>query len=219
MQTDTAHIAWNRRWATPDGRREWLVPEEDVVAVTEKLAAEGKTRRVLDLGCGVGRHALHLARLGFEVEAVDLAEAGVEELRRAAAEDGLTVSAATAPMNELPFADAAFDYVLSFNVIYHGDESIVRATLDEIRRVLRPGGVYQGTMLSKRHVKCGLGTEVAPNTFVLVDDEDRGHPHYYCNARELVGLFSGFEPLSIVDRSHSSPNTWHWHIVAERLPG
>ena len=40
-------------------------------------------------------------------------------------------------MTELPFADATFDHVLAWNVIYHGDETILRRTLHEVRRVLR----------------------------------------------------------------------------------
>jgi hypothetical protein len=42
------------------------------------------------------------------------------------------------------------------------------------------------------------------------------HPHHFCDARDLLQLFSGFEPLSLVDREHDSPGSWHWHILAER---
>lgn len=140
MKTDTAYEAWNSRWATEDGRADWLTPDRDVVELSEALLAAGKLGRALDLGCGVGRHAMHFARLGFETYAVDMAEAGVSELRAAAADAGLKVVTDTAPMTALPFPDNHFDYVLSFNVIYHGDEPIVRQAISEIRRVLKPGG-------------------------------------------------------------------------------
>lgn len=216
MKTDTAHLAWNERWASTQGRQEWLEPEADVIAVTSRLAGEGRTRRVLDLGCGVGRHALHLARLGFETFAVDLAEAGLAEVSRAATAGGLSIDTRTAAMTALPFADGYFDYVLSFNVIYHGDPGIVADTAAEIRRVLRPHGVYQGTMLSKRNAGYGAGTEVAPNTFVSEAGDDEGHPHFYCNAGELIALFAGFELMSLEDRLHARPGSWHWHLIAER---
>jgi len=223
MKTDTAHLVWNERWATADGRADWLQPEEDVVRLVDELAAEGRTRRVLDLGCGVGRHALHLARAGFETHAIDMAEEGLSQLRGAAADAGLSVHTAPAAMTALPFPDEHFDYVLAFNVIYHGDAKIVRQAISEIRRVLRSGGVYQGTMLSKRNTKFGKGTEIAPNTFiegdasVLNSNDDKNHPHFYCNAAELIDLFAGFELRTLTDKSHSSPGSYHWHLAADRL--
>ena len=218
MKTDTAHLTWNDRWSTPHGRAEWLTPEPDVAAFAAQLAT-GFAKRVLDLGCGVGRHALAYARLGLEVTAVDMAESGISELRRSAAAENLEITTMIAAMTELPFADHTFDHVLSFNVIYHGDPLIVGAAVREITRVLKPGGTYQGTMLSKRNAKYGKGEEIAPNTFVEdavePEDSDKIHPHYYCNAAELVELFSDFELLSLIDREHVKPGSWHWHMLAE----
>ena len=84
--------------------------------------------------------------------------------------------------------------MLSFNVLYHGDPGIVRTAIGEIRRVLKPGGIFQGTMLSKRNAGFGVGTEVAPDTFIRdagddMDDSDKVHPHFYCDAAGLVALY------------------------------
>ena len=217
MKTDTAHIAWNERWAVPAEHCEWLVPDPDVRELAERLAKKRGALRALDLGCGIGRHALLFARLGFRTVALDLAEAGLGEVRRAASHESLEIETRAAPMTALPFPDGHFDYVLSFNVIYHGDESVVRAAVAEIRRVLHPGGIYQGTMLSKRNANYGVGDEIAPNTFVREGDDDKNHPHFYCNAGELVALFEGFELRDLHDRTHSKPGSWHWHMVADRL--
>jgi len=217
MKTDTAHIAWNERWATPEEHGEWVVPDPGVHDFAEDLARQKGSIRALDLGCGIGRHALLFARLGFETFAVDMAEAGLSQLQQSAAAEGLRIETQKVPMTELPFPDHHFDYVLSFNVIYHGEENIVRSAISEIRRVLRPGGFYQGTMLSKRNGNFGVGTEIAPNTFVRDGEGDKDHPHFYCNARELVDLFAGFELKALEDRLHSKPGSWHWHMVAERL--
>jgi hypothetical protein len=48
------------------------------------------------------------------------------------------------------------------------------------------------------------------------EDSDKVHPHFYCNAAELVELFSGFELLSLIDQEHAKPGSWHWHMLAER---
>lgn len=221
MTTDTAHRAWDAKWATEEGRADWIAAEPDVMTTATELSTRLGSVRALDLGCGVGRHALLFARLGFEVSAVDLAEAGLAEVRRNAEAEGLEIDARVAPMTELPFLDGAFDYVLSFNVLYHGDPEIVRKAIAEIRRVLRPGGIFQGTMLSKRNAGFGLGAEVALDTFVRdpgddMDDSDKVHPHFYCDAAGLVALFDGFELMSLRDELHKKPGSWHWHLVAER---
>jgi len=66
----TAIVAWDKRWATAEGRADWLDPEADVIALLPELKARG-ARTALDLGCGVGRHALLLAEHGLAVEAID----------------------------------------------------------------------------------------------------------------------------------------------------
>jgi ubiquinone/menaquinone biosynthesis C-methylase UbiE len=50
----TAVEAWDERWATPEGRDDWLVPHPAVTALVPVLKARD-AQHVLDLGCGVGR--------------------------------------------------------------------------------------------------------------------------------------------------------------------
>lgn len=213
----TAHRSWNERWATPEGREGWLEPEADVIAAVERLPNHTRPQ-VLDLGCGVGRHTLYLAAQGFEVWAMDASANGLDVIREEAEKHALSVHLAQGPMTELPYADGQFDYVLAWNVIYHGDGQIVRRCMEEIHRVLRPNGIYQGTMLSKRHKMYGQGREIAPNTFVAEGHGDKNHPHYYCNAAELVDLVRPFEIVSLVDRDQRDDGSLHWHLVAERAP-
>ena len=192
------------------------------MALAETLRG-AQANTALDLGCGVGRHALALAGMGFSVTAVDMAQEGLAEVSRSARDAGLEIATQAAPMSALPFPAGAFDFVLAWNVIYHGDGDIVRRTIAGIRRVLKPGGSFQATMLSKRNIGYGVGREVSPNTFSRdptpgdPDDEDKAHPHFYCNAAELVSLLAGFELKSLADVEQRKPNAWHWQFVAERI--
>ena len=111
MMAATAIEAWDERWATPEGRDDWLVPDPAVAALVPVLKARG-TQHVLDLGCGIGRHALLFAEHGFAVEAIDGAPAGLDFVRRAAAARGLQLSLRQADADALPFPDESFDYVL-----------------------------------------------------------------------------------------------------------
>jgi len=219
--TDTAHLAWDATWTTPEGREAWLAPETEVLDTIERLRLRPAVA-ALDLGCGVGRHAVAMARAGLLTTAFDASPAGLRECARAAEAAGVTLATVSGQMTDLPFADGSFDYVLSFNVIYHGDGAVIAATVAEIRRVLKPGGLFQGTLLSKRNAGFGVGREIAPNTFVdPAAGGDKGHPHFYCNAREALALLSGFECLRLEDREHKSPGSgsWHWHVVCERTDG
>src|SRR5438067_3958782 len=109
----TAVEAWDKRWATDEGRADWLDPHPAVVALLPELAARG-AKRALDLGCGVGRHALLLAEHGLQVEAIDGSPAGLAVLRDTAAARGLKLSLREGSADTLPFADASFDFVLSW---------------------------------------------------------------------------------------------------------
>lgn len=88
--------------------------------------------RVLDLGCGKGRFAAHLRAEGAEVVGLDLS-AGM--LGRALDLDRVRGSAL-----RLPFAASAFDGVAAVEVFEHLPPDQIDAALNEVRRVLRPGG-------------------------------------------------------------------------------
>jgi 2-polyprenyl-3-methyl-5-hydroxy-6-metoxy-1,4-benzoquinol methylase len=215
LATATAHVEWDRRWADGEHRALWSQPQSEVTDLIPNLKTCG-ARHALDMGCGIGRHALALAAAGFRVTAMDASETGIASVRDSARESGLAISVEHGLMTDLPFPGASFDYLLAWNVIYHGDGSVVTRTLKEISRVLRVGGLFQGTLLSKRNANFGVGTQVAPDTFVIDDVSDKAHPHFYCNADEVVQLLRGFELVSLEDYEHRNPGSFHWHFVAER---
>jgi len=213
--TATAHRHWDLRWRSADGRSGWEDPEPDVLDLADQLQRRGD-RRVLDLGCGIGRHALALAEAGLLVAAMDASRAGLDVLNAALDRAGLDVSLVEGQMTSLPFPEDSFDAVVSWNVIYHGSEPVVRAAIAQIGRVLRPGGLFLGTMLSKRHVNFGQGREIAPDTWLKPDDGDKDHPHYYCRALRLAQLFEGFELRWLRESPQGEPGSYHWHLLAER---
>ena len=109
--------------------------------------------KVLDLGCGDGRHARQMRRLpGVDAVALDLSAA---EVREAAASlekmDALSPAAGGAVKNagrwlvvrgtgyQLPFSDVHFDCVIISEVLEHLEDD--DAAIEELSRVLKPGGV------------------------------------------------------------------------------
>ena len=90
--------------------------------------------RILDAGCGTGHNLRYLSRLGRAV-GIDLSDEALRFCRIRGA------SAAKAALNALPFPDATFDCVTSFDVLYHRWVEDDRAAVAELARVLRPAGV------------------------------------------------------------------------------
>jgi SAM-dependent methyltransferase len=116
--------------------RQWWYSGQRAIALALLDAAGGAPagRGLLDAGCGTGYNLVALARLGRAV-GVDLSPEAIALCR----ERG--VRALRGSVLQLPFADAAFDAVTSFDVLYHAWVSDDRAAVAEMARVLRPGGV------------------------------------------------------------------------------
>lgn len=106
----------------------------------------GPRTRVLDVGCGMGRHTFEALRRGAEVVAADLdgdALAAVEEMAGAMALEGevpatATFAAVRADARLLPFATGSFDRVVASETLEHIADDY--DAMSEIARVLRPGG-------------------------------------------------------------------------------
>ncbi len=94
--------------------------------------------RVLDVACGTGNTALPAARTGAHVTALDFAPNLLEQARARARREGLSIRFDEGDMEELPYADGAFDLVLStFGVMFAPRPERAAA---ELIRVCRPGG-------------------------------------------------------------------------------
>ncbi len=94
-------------------------------------------RKVLDLGCGTGRHSGWLAEAGAQVTALDFSSGMLAEARKKI--PAQNVEFVHHDLNQsLPFEDAHFDHLIHCLALDHLDAP--QAMLHEMRRVLRPGG-------------------------------------------------------------------------------
>lgn len=96
-------------------------------------------KRVLELGSGAGEGAVYFALQGADVVATDLSPGMLDVVRRVADRHGVAVQTRVASADDLSqFEEGSFDVVYAANLLHHVD---IAPCLDEVRRVLRPGGV------------------------------------------------------------------------------
>ena len=167
--------------------------------------------RVLDMGCGAGRHAFEMYRRGADVVAFDQdAEelAGVRDLFAAMSQAGEVPAGAQADVKEgdagsLPFADAEFDRVVAAEVLEHLPADV--AAIEELARVLRPGGTLAVSVPRwyPEVVNWRLSAEY--------HEVPGGHVRIY-TGRELVAKVTG-TGLQLVGRHHAHGlHTPYWWI-------
>jgi len=187
------------------------------VAHSTAALREAGAREVLDLGCGTGRHLVWLARQGFSVRGTDIAPHGLRHSHAWLEREGLPSHLALADMRGVPFADATFDAVLSIHVLYHATRAGLEQALAEVRRVLRPHGLFIGTFLSTRTWKHGEGEQLEPATFVQPRGPEAGVPHHYSDEAEVRALLAAFSisDLHLDEFTDEAGDLHsHWEVVA-----
>lgn len=183
--------------------RHFLDPHEDMSNLVRRFRKE-RVRRVLDVGCGSGRHAVLLARRGFRVTGIDVSPEGLRLTREWLREEGLTARLKKADFFEpFPFADDAFDAVIAIQTIHHGVHDRVRDSIGEMTRVLRPGGLVfvSVTVTSFRRWATKFDV-VAPRTFVPLDGPEAGVAHFVYTRELLRKDFRRFDILDLHADAH-----------------
>lgn len=206
----------------------WTKPHRDVANLAPLLKSK-KFHRILDLGCGYGRHTVYLAKKGFFVTGSDISPTALKLaqiwLRKEKLKDCCLVEH---DMTKLPFPDEHFDAVISINVIHHDLLDQIKRTVDEIRRVLRKGGLALIAIASTNDYKLKedlVKKEVEPNTYIVSEmHEEKDIPHHFFDKRGAEALFSKFKIISIEEIIESFAKKpggevkqhAHWLILAEK---
>ena len=210
---------WERLWQDPEVRARWekMPPLPEVVDMADRLEVGGR-RRVLDLGCGLGRHTVYLAARGFEVTASDNAPAAIEACRKNLAEVGLGADVTPLDMTKFPFREASFDGVVGSHVIHHTDRATLIRIVDLITRQLAPDGLFVWVTPSTRHHYCGKGEEIEPGTWVYAEHPEGPIPHHYCTEGEVRERLQAYEIISMHEHEHreGAIRRFHWRVLARK---
>ena len=174
---DDARRRWNHRYAErglhpfPDAPAAWLVEHRELVT-----SARGG--RALDVACGDGRNSAYLARLGLEVDAVDISDVAIDALAAAVAARRLPVTPIRLDLECDPLPDGPYDVIVQINYLQ-------RTLAAGLAERLRPGGLLLVETVTRAHVE-ELG--------------NRFDPRFLLEPGELRDAFAGLEVLRYEER-------------------
>ena len=181
------------------GGYEYPEPRPPVVHFTSMLRGRGLSS-VLDLGCGRGRHVLHMAQEGLCVTGMDNAPTALKLTKQLLDHKQLSADLILADMRQpLPFGNETFDAVLSTQVIHHALLATVIQTAQEIQRVVRKGGMILISVPARKAIEedAPQHNEIEPNTFVPTSGDEEGLPHHLFTPEEFRGIFPAFEVIDL----------------------
>jgi len=164
-------------------------PEEDVVAFAERLQQRLSPKALLlDVGCGRGRNALYLSRLGFTLYSCDLSPVALDIARARTQQVGISIRFQVSALTHLPYADNLFAAALCVHVLpYHFKADIAKG-VGELWRVLQPGGWLYLDLLDCDDAEYGCGQRLEEHTFL----DPVGVPIHFSSRREVNELSNGF---------------------------
>lgn len=170
-------------------------PDESLVSYAERgLLTPG---RALDLGCGPGRNALHLAALGYEVDAVDLSSAALDWAADRAREAGADVRFHHGDAFALTESELTgpYDLIHDSGCFHHLPPHRRISYLALVDRVLAPGGHLALTAFAAGEGGAGgMGSELSDADFYRTA---RLHGGLAYTADALRGIFAGLTEVEV----------------------
>ena len=178
--------------------RVFTEPHADMEEIADLFQKDG-VKRILDIGCGTGRHLVYLASKGFQMFGFDASQHAIELAEQWLNEEGLSANMIQYRMEDrFPYEDMLFDAVVSIQVIHHNRIRDIQSTVAEIERVLRPQGyifvtvpILTGGAVSPEDdwdLK-----EVEPGTYLPQKGPESGILHHYFSEAEILEVFSAFQ--------------------------
>jgi SAM-dependent methyltransferase len=206
--------AWQYWYRRKEGTVEPEIPK------LIELLRENDASKILDFGCGAGRHVIYFTKRGFEVYGFDASETAIERTREVLKSENLSANLRVWDMTKpLPYEDGFFDAVLALKVIHHTYIDNIKRIVKEINRVLKKGGFLflQVSAFSNEEIlkwkQEGLKPEEPePRTYVYSWGEEKGILHHHFVKEELLRLFENYN----IEEIHSATEHYKGYCLIAR---
>lgn len=182
--------------------------EEDAAKKSEpqitELKAEFNDGIILDLGCGYGRIAKYLlpqrtfaGYVGLD-SAYTMLQLFQDRYRRETNEQTTPALFLNANIHTIPLKDDSVDNVVVAAVFLHNHKSVVKQSIDEIQRVLKPGGkLFVYSSFPNKWTLMGLQGALYQMLLNLLGKPYKNGPVRYYGMKEVSNLFEGFGEVNI----------------------
>lgn len=178
--------------------------------------------RVLVIGCGEGRDAIFLARLGFDVVATEIASAGLEKARRLAEGNGCRLQLVNLDAHRSHDHLGVFDGLLSMNVIQLLNPDMIPERIAYFQSRVRSGGIFAIQVFNvddPNYVEC-LKSGMQPEEPLTYEHPTRKYPIRFFDRGELASYFEGWEFIHyheglLWDKPHGIQSGFHQHGFAQ----
>jgi ubiquinone/menaquinone biosynthesis C-methylase UbiE len=182
---------------------------------------------VLEIGCGPGPNIWYLVREGFTVAGIDGSPTAIRQSEERLMADGLPYEKPRVDFKVgnfacLPWADESFDAVVDVEALYANTMTNIRTSVAEVRRTLKPGGVFFGKMFGTQTTGSSSGEMVeagtmrCPETGPCAGNEIA---HFFTR-EEFNDLFAGFRDLCIDQTTRTDHNgkmqVFEWIVSARK---
>jgi len=193
------------------GHHGWPVegPTPQVATLAVRLGS-GRGKTALDLGCGEGRHTIHLARRGYDVTGLDLEPLALREAKARARQSGVQARFVAGNALDLRFPEGSFDLVLDYGCFHHVVARDWPRYRREIARVLKPRGHLLLSVFSMkfRHY---AGEPRTRNWLV-----HRNHYDHFFAPAELRHCFGETFDIRALLEEHEGLNGFHHALLRMR---
>ncbi|MEW6096135.1 MAG: class I SAM-dependent methyltransferase [bacterium] len=213
---------WDKFYA--EGTYLMWVPGECLVQFVAKEIERKKRKveRILDVGCGNGRHLVYLAKKGFNSYGIDISQKALQILQNWLNQENLQAELKKASVTEIPYPDEYFDVVVCLGILDHILIKETKKGIQEIERVLKSKGILFLGLRSDRDTQCGKGKEIEEKTFLLPGDVEGNLPQHFFSLKEIKELLVKFEISDLECRERLmgmdlSNIDSRWIITAQKL--
>lgn len=120
----------------------WPFTEVISTLLSAKPDCEELNKEILEIGCGVGNNLIPIAQLGYNVHGIDISDLAIQEAKRRATEQNVRVDLICGNVTTLPYESNFFSHVIDRSVLTCTTPDVIIQAIDEIFRVLKPGGIF-----------------------------------------------------------------------------
>ena len=195
-------------------------PDENLVRLLKKFSEEHNNLpdiTALDLGCGSGRHIVLIEEMGIsKILGMDNSFEALKICQK-----NFNFPVITGDNRKIPLKSNSIDIVIAWGSLHYSHKKEISNQVNEINRILKPGGVLLATLRSNKDTHLSKGKHLGQNSWITDLNDISGSIVSFYKEKELKKIFHNYNNLEIglMERSvmgDLKKIISHWIIKAKK---